>query len=138
MVQKSKNLIVPRKNKMKILYMVENQKKIIVPRKNKIKIPYIVENQKNFIVPWKKSFRGGISWSMQVASVFVRKWLAILFNNYNSGMKLTTIHKYIIKIFIANVILVTRHESSFARIVSITIKMSVEFCIMYLFTNFIE
>ena len=69
-----------------------------------------------------------------------RRWLAILFNNYNSGMKLTTIHKYIIKIFIVNIIiiLVTRHESSFARIVSITITMSVEFCIMYVFTNFIE
>ena len=94
----------------------------------------MVENQKNFIVSWKKSFRGGISWSTLVTSVFVRKWLAILFNNYNSGMKLTTIHKYIIKIFIVNIIiiLVTRHESSFARIVSITITMSVEFYIMYL------
>ena len=49
-------------------------------------------------------------------------------------MKLTTIHKYIIKIFIVNIIiiLVTRHESSFARVVSITITMSVEFYIMYL------
>ena len=89
----------------------------------------------------RKAFEGAFH-GLCMLQVFLlesgRKWYAILFNNYNSGMKLTTIHKYIIKIFIANVILVTRHESSFARIVSITITMSVEFCIMYVFTNFIE
>ena len=67
MVQESKNFIVPRKNKMKILYMVENQIRTIVPRKNKIKIPYMVENQKDFIVLWKKSFRGGIKvWQSKI------------------------------------------------------------------------
>ena len=67
-----KNFIVPRKNKMKILYMVENQKKIIVPRKNIIKNPlHGRESEKTLLYRERKAFEGAFhGLLMLLASVF--------------------------------------------------------------------